>query len=221
MKKTNTMRVGVLLLALTLITSCFVGGTFAKYTTSATGTDRARVAYWGWDQAASINIDLFASDYNNVNTAGEVDGTSKLIAPGTSNSATFAFGYTNYKTNEIEAPEVAYTFTVTPTIAGDYDSLDSNKSFKWTLKKGEETATEYNTVADLLAAIKLLSGHESGSKDYEANQLPDAFTSADEVYTIGWKWEFDGNDVADTTMGNSQTLENVEFTLTITATQKD
>ena len=31
MKKNRTMRVAALLLALTLMTSCFVGGTFAKY----------------------------------------------------------------------------------------------------------------------------------------------------------------------------------------------
>ena len=37
MKKTGFMRAALLLLVLTLITSCFVGGTFAKYTTSATG----------------------------------------------------------------------------------------------------------------------------------------------------------------------------------------
>ena len=42
MKKTKLMRAALLLLVLTLITSCFVGGTFAKYTTSAEGSDTAR-----------------------------------------------------------------------------------------------------------------------------------------------------------------------------------
>lgn len=38
------MRAAVLMLALVLITSCFVGGTFAKYVTSGTGGDNAKVA---------------------------------------------------------------------------------------------------------------------------------------------------------------------------------
>ena len=43
-KKNWTLRAAVLMLALVLITSCFVGGTFAKYVTSGSGTDSARVA---------------------------------------------------------------------------------------------------------------------------------------------------------------------------------
>lgn len=221
MKKTKFMRAALLLLVLTLITSCFVGGTFAKYTTSTTGNDSARVAYWGFDQNASTTIDLFDGEYTNVKASGEVDGFSNVIAPGTEKSTTFAFGYTNYKTDTIKAPEVAYTFTVNPTITGDYDSLDANGSFKWTLAKGDAAATEYGTVAELLAAIKALSGDSTGTKTYNPGELPAAFTAADEVYTIGWKWAFDGNDTADTALGNSQTLENVTFSITITATQVD
>lgn len=48
-KKTGkTMRVAGLLLALVLVTSCFVGGTFAKYVTSGHGNDSARAAKWAW-----------------------------------------------------------------------------------------------------------------------------------------------------------------------------
>lgn len=48
MRKNRTMRLAALLLALTLITSCFVGGTFAKYTSTATGSDTATVAAWSF-----------------------------------------------------------------------------------------------------------------------------------------------------------------------------
>ena len=47
MKKNWTMRVALLIVALTLITSCFVGGTFAKYVTGASYEDTARVAKFG------------------------------------------------------------------------------------------------------------------------------------------------------------------------------
>lgn len=220
MKKSKTMRAGGLLLALTLITSCFVGGTFSKYTTSTAGSDNARVAYWGFDQDASTTIDLFDGTYDNVKSA---DGDN-VVAPGTSKTATFAFGYTGNTTENATAPEVAYTFKVTPDFKGSYSNLDSNTNFKWTLKKGSETATEYNTVADLVDALEALSGDASGTKKYNAGELPTAFTSADEIYTIGWKWEFYTSatqDETDTAMGNAQSLDNVELTLTISATQID
>lgn len=47
MKRNRWMRAGGLLVVLTLITSCFVGGTFAKYVTENEGMDTARVAKWG------------------------------------------------------------------------------------------------------------------------------------------------------------------------------
>ena len=127
------MRLASALLVLTLLTTCAISSTFAKYVTKAEGSDKARVAYWGFDQPAETTIDLFDGEYTNVKASGEVDGFSNVIAPGTSKSTTFAFGYTNYKTNEITAPEVAYTFTVTPDIKGDHDELDNNANFKWTL----------------------------------------------------------------------------------------
>ncbi len=221
MKKNKALRLASALLVLTLLTTCAISSTFAKYVTGTTGTDNARVAYWGFDQAAATTIDLFDGTYNNVTSSGEVDGFTNVIAPGTEKSATFAFGYTNYKTDQITAPEVAYTFTVDPTITGDFDELDANPGFKWTLKKGTAAANEYGTVNELLAAIKALSGDASGSKTYNPGQLPADFTAADEVYTVGWAWAFDGNDDKDTALGNAQTLENVTFAIAITATQVD
>ena len=46
-KNSKLMRASFVLLVLTLITSCFVGGTFAKYVSEGEGTDSARVAKWG------------------------------------------------------------------------------------------------------------------------------------------------------------------------------
>lgn len=46
-KKHWTLRAAGLLFALVLITSCFVGGTFAKYVTSKSASDSARVAKFG------------------------------------------------------------------------------------------------------------------------------------------------------------------------------
>ena len=227
MKKNKIMRLASALLVLTLMTTCAISSTFAKYTTSTTGSDKARVAYWGFDQGANTTLNLFSKTYDNV------VGAEKVVAPGTSGNSSFAFGYTNNDGKNITAPEVAYDLTVDVKTnpAADYKALDENKDFTWTLtKKKGETATTvgtYQTVADLTAALKNLSGDASGTKRYTAGQLPADFTSADETYTIGWNWAFEDNnktaaqDATDTDMGNAQTLDNVELTITITATQVD
>jgi len=231
MKKNVMMRAASALLVLVLLTTCVISGTFAKYTTGATGSDQARVAYWGFNQPAETTIDMFDGTYddNKVKTSGKVDGFSNVIAPGTSKTTDFAFGYTNYKTDKITAPEVAYKFTVKPEITGDYTKLDANPNFKWTLKApGAAAANEYGTVDELLAAVEALSGDASGTKTYAAGTLPDAFKSGNEQYTIGWKWDFEtagtgaaAQDAMDTEMGSAQALENVTFKITITATQID
>lgn len=214
-------------LALTLAVACVAGGVLAKYVTSSTGGDSARVAYWGFDQDATIDLQLFDGAYDNVQSSN----TDNVIAPGTSKTTSFAFGYTpksdtvNALTaGAIAAPEVAYTFAVDVDMAGDYDALDANENFHWTLQKGAEAAAEYATVDELLAALKALSGDASGSKVYQPGELPSAFTAADEIYTIGWEWEFSADedgDAADTLMGNAQDLDDVTFSITVSATQMD
>lgn len=218
--KNKALRLASCLLIAVLLTTCAVSGTFAKYVTGTTGTDKARVAYWGFDQKASLDFKLF--DYTDTNVVSAND--DKVIAPGTKASTTFSFGYTDNTAKSITAPEVAYELTVEVDKHNSVTTeLDNNSSFTWTLQKGNETAQTFQKLDDLIAAIKLLSGDASGKKKYEAGKLPDAFTSADEIYTIGWEWAFGtgANDTADTTLGNMADLENIELTITITATQVD
>lgn len=221
MKKNKIMRLASALLVLTLMTTCAISSTFAKYTTSTTGTDKARVAYWGFDQTANTTLNLFSETYDNVK------GGEKVVAPGTSQEETFGFKYVGNTAKTITAPEVGYKFTVNAVATGSYAKLDANKNFKWTLKSGAADAEEkeFDTVADLLNAIKALSGDASGSKDYKPGELPPAFGTADAnaECTIGWKWEFDANnnDVNDTAMGNAADLDNVKIDITVTATQND
>ena len=124
-KKRSSMMVRlVAVLAVTMMfTMCFVGGTFAKYTSSATGTDSATVAKWsfkvGETDIATTNtfaFDLFQTIKDSNGTDAEndmspVDGT--IIAPGTRGSfdivikndsqvnATYAIDYTVTNTNSI------------------------------------------------------------------------------------------------------------------------
>ncbi len=259
MKKNRIMRLASAMLVLTLVTTCAISNTFAKYTTKTEGSDSARVAYWGFSAPASTTIKLFDTSYNGGTSnstvtvksasADATEGQIKenVIAPGTANSTEFGFAYTGNAGKGIAAPEVAYTLKIDATATGSYSNLDSNPNFKWTLKSGKtgETETEYDTVAQLLAAIKKLSGAtgDDGIATYQPGALPEAFGTADSnaKCTVGWKWDFEtesnatvGQDVdgaaaktpeeqdtTDTNMGNATTLDNVAITITITATQID
>lgn len=89
MKKTKVMRLLSLLLVMTLISTCAISGTFAKYVTKAEGEDQARVAKWGI--VLTMKDDgFFKSEYETDDTKGytglsvKADNEDKLVAPGTS-----------------------------------------------------------------------------------------------------------------------------------------
>jgi len=232
MKKNKMMRLASALLVLVLLTTCAISGTFAKYTSSAAGEDIARVAYWGWGDNDFQIDNLFATAYieEEVNSAGAMDTTvTDIIAPGTTNSATFAFAYTNYQNDKITAPEVAYTFDISTAGSTCADDIQSNTNIQWKLDSGE-----WGTWAELMTAIELLDGAGDGATTYGPGALPAAF-APDTEHTISWQWifetpddagtdgvnEMDVQDGIDTAMGNKQLLDQVKIVINITATQID
>lgn len=107
MEKNRMMRLASALLILTLLTTCMISGTFAKYTTQATGEDTARVAKWG--VTVNVTSDLFATSYKDVDGSnGKVTvqstDTNKLVAPGTTGTG---LGVTSGGT-----PEVSYEMKI-------------------------------------------------------------------------------------------------------------
>ena len=212
MKKNTMMRVATVLMVAVLLTTCAISGTFAKYTTAATSEDSARVAYWGFDNTATIDIDdLFKNAYDST-----VQSTVDVIAPGTQNSATFQFTYNEANAT---APEVAYDFTVS--VDGSYcdTAIANNANIQWSLDGGA-----WGDWGTLLNNIKLLSGDASGTKQYAPGQLPTAFTTADNTHTVAWQWIFStdaSGDALDTGMGNAADLADVKLVITINATQVD
>lgn len=217
MKKNRAMRLAVLMLVLVMMTSCFVGGTFAKYTSSSTGTATARVAYWGFTAPAKMEIDMFDGEYTNTADVTTVDAknTDNVIAPGTSKEVTFGFAYTANTAKSITAPEVDYSFTVDATGTAS-DDIKNNTNIVWYLD-----GTKVANFDALLTAIEGLS------EDVEAGNLP----ANNGSHTVKWEWAFetkgtDGKadatqDAFDTVMGNKNTLDEVSIEITITATQVD
>lgn len=87
MKKNIAMRLASLVLMCTIVTSCFVSSTFAKYTSTVTGTGTARVAKWDVTvngQKETAEVDVFTHADANTMVTG-ADG-KKIIAPGTQGS---------------------------------------------------------------------------------------------------------------------------------------
>lgn len=82
-KRFNFGRLGALTLALTLITTCLMGGTLAKYTTTVTGTGSADVAKW------SFKVNKSNTEFQEIKLSDTVNYTNvkeKTIAPGTAGS---------------------------------------------------------------------------------------------------------------------------------------
>lgn len=214
MKKSKTMRVASGLLVLTLLSTCVVAGTFAKYTTEATGSDSARVAEWGLGTATVTMNDLFKNAYDSSDSA-TVKSTVDVMAPGTEGSA--QFGFTANK-----APEVAYTLTISTDGSVCADDIKKNSNIVWSLD-----GTAVGSWDQLLTSIQNLA-KEGTSNEYAPGVLPTAFKN-NAKHTVSWKWNFEdaaagkiaASDKTDTDMGNKQTPDTVTLKITVTATQKD
>jgi len=91
MKKNGIMRVFTLLLVLTLVSTCAISGTFAKYITKAEGADQARVAKWGivltmegdgmFKNEYEADDETFTGDQISASVKSSDD--AKVVAPGT------------------------------------------------------------------------------------------------------------------------------------------
>lgn len=185
MKRNKIFVLGLIAAFVAILSLTLVSGTWAKYTSTVTGTSKARVAKWAFsfdgtetkaDLTKNVTFNLFDSvDDENVKKAGE--GETTIIAPGTSGK--LAFNITNL--GEVTA-KATVTFTLTN---------DGNIPVEF-YKNGVKinpTAGVYN-----LGEITLdYAGKAGGSNTKDLG--------------VTWKWAFDGNDATDTTLGIGGTAE--------------
>lgn len=174
-------RIVGLLLVLCLISSSFVGVTFAKYTSTARSSDNAFVAKWSVEvedeqiavvPAATYTFDLFATTVNDTDGTSESDVKtgSSLIAPGTSGS--FELNIENL--SEVNAK---YTITFVETNAQDIPLQYSTDGTAW-----------YDSISELENSLKGSLAMETGAIGH----------------TIHWRWAFNDTDIA-VADGNSAT----------------
>ena len=193
MKKSKTMRIAVLMLALSLLTCCFVGSTFAKYTSTGTGTDSVTVADWeinvgGADIAMtdSVTFDLFNTINDTKDDNEETDVRTGMIAPGTKGS-----------------------FTLTVNNASDVNAQYKVTFEVYTLNEDdEEVAATFptNFVFDV-----------NGTKANTLTNVP--FTAiamdATQNVVVNWSWAYEttDGDAADTADGIANTTYYVRATI--------
>lgn len=244
LKNNRTMRAAVLLLALVLITSCFVGGTFAKYVTSGDALDYARVAKWGVTVTAHETGDIFAKEYAGIAGQGNTvvaGGEYKVIAPGTKkdNAALVTLS---------GKPEVAVNVTYSAdqfSLTGNWQSDDNGTFYcpliiKVTGKVGAAVKTETIECAkktsknEVEAAVK--AAVAACSATYEPNTDLSSTTVAGDGLKISWEWPFEETDnpgqtdEKDTYLGNQanktgadqhQYIPAIHIPVTATVTQID
>lgn len=228
MKKTGFMRAALLLLVLTLITSCFVGGTFAKYTTSASGTDTARVAKFGVQIRA--NGGTFAKEYatDDNTVAGTiaksvVSTRENVVAPGTRGDMA--------KMTLSGTPEVAVRVGYTARVTVSDWTVDGAFYCPITIKvKGEDEnlvicGLDYTDAGQFARAVE--NKIAAFSANYAAGtDLSNAGVTAPEV---SWEWVYEGNgthqnnqtDAKDTALGNAAAPATITLEIETTVTQID
>ena len=212
MKKNKFLRLASLMLMLCLITTCAISGTFAKYTTSVTSTDAAKVAKWG----VSFNIGTqLAGEYTrtaSLPTGVTMQytvkaGTGKVVAPGTSGDA-----YTFTATGE---PEVSYkaTFALNESTSKVIflnkvvnNSSDVYRPVALTVKMdGSPVGAAVYTVADLAAIIGKIDFYydvSAGKYFYTTDNsaLTPSYTDNGTdvpVLEVEWSWTFNVDATAD------------------------
>lgn len=187
MKKKWTIKLGILVLVLTLVTASLATGTFAKYLTTQTGTDTVTVAAWvakfGDDTAGTaetFDVDLFE-------TIDPVDSgvQPSLLAPGTQGSFDVAY--------DTSGTQVARNVTITIDTAA------------------LANLTQLKFYSDALCSEEIPNGNIIMNTDFGP-----AAEDGTGTKTVYWKWAFDGDDVADTADGIDASSFAITITFTAT-----
>ena len=224
------MRLASALLVAVLLTTCTISGTFAKYVTTASATDTARVAKWGVTVEATGN-DAFAPSYE-ADTAGvtsyavfsnaDLDHdsfTDDVLAPGTS-------GHLGKLTIKGK-PEVMVDVLVSTHL-----EIDGDWAGEWKIDADDDPATPDVEYCPIVFTV---NGVTYGTKDTNATNRYDTINELETYvelattklvdtipantdlagtydFDIYWEWPFEvgtpdaagiyTNDIKDTKLGN-------------------
>ena len=189
-------------LLVTMIALTLVSGTYAKYTSSASGTDSAVVAKWNIKAGAkgsetsitgsnaTVAFNLFDTINDTGNTADETDVADEKIAPGTAGS----FEMSIKNDSEVTARYgISYTLSASD-VPIEFSVDDGNT---WTTSLSNVAASDSTKIA----------------------------MNSSKTVTVMWRWAFTGDastnytssqtDETDTALGLSTPTVTVNATLTV------
>lgn len=244
-KKNVTLRTAAVLFALALITSCFVGGTFAKYVTDGKGSDKARVAKFG--VTVEANGTMFAEKYDTDKEAktvvssrvGVAEGDKdNVVAPGTSGKMV------SMKLSGQPEVDVHVNYAPTVTLSDNWKDKDNNFYCPLQIKvngimvDGHRFTDKQQFVDEI---VKAIVNHQKNNVVYKAGTDLSTDTVGDNALTISWAWPFEtatsddpspemaaaekaANNVKDTYLGDQAALNNaatIEISVVTTVTQVD
>lgn len=204
MKTNHAARLGALALALTLVSTCLMGGTLAKYVTEVTGTATATVAKWSFDAKngdKSIATQEYKIDLGDTTNRVAYEGTDikeGVIAPGTEGSFAIVV--------DAKGSEVGLNYTIRFTEANNIpDNLEfySNSTYEAS-SKIDNLFSDSNVGFD-------------GKIDASVNENDKSVTK-----NIYWKWPYATaeGDKVDTSAGSKDDGDRkMTFTITVTGTQ--
>lgn len=244
MKKNRFLKTAGALLILCLLTTCVIGTTFAKYITSGSTEDSARVARWGVQLELAANNELFENEYIGTDDKVTVRAATDVVAPGTKEKTAAVFSISG-------TPEVAVKITIDFTVNDDvflkggvgveYDdyttAVNTTDKFPltedyypvvFTLKQIEDAngTTDVTIATGNLEAIK--AALDAFNADTNKSYCPPN-TNLKATFKLTWVWAFDGNDKADTYLANQDPGDkladvyntNISFDIEITVVQVD
>ena len=236
------MRVASIMLVLVLLTSSVISGTFAKYVTTGSGTDSARVAKWGVTVAADYS-GLFNTQYATKEAWTGDDGVSvnasaDVVAPGTKGELA------DFVINGEPEVDVVVTYVADFEIGDnwmvDADNNDVNSGAAYVRDtfycpiiinvNGEEfNGLNYANAAEFETAVEAKIA--KATKKYNAGDALKNNVANDLAVT--WQWAFDSaseggigynNDAYDTQLGDAAvylTAPTVSLEVECTVTQID
>ena len=215
MKKNKSLRAAAILLALTLITTSIISGTFANYVTKGEGNGTARTAKWGI-KIAVTGDELFDNQYtgtdNAVTVSSQANPVDKVVAPGTQTKEGKGLHIVVNGTAET-------SFSLAVSMTGLQDVyLEKGKNYDDYTKFKEENGslvpdgTFTFSDADYYPVKYTLTDRKTNTKVVDAGSLTQVQTtlnaltrnyapgsSVDIDYMLTWAWEFNGTTNADGT----------------------
>ncbi len=208
------MRIASVLLVAVLLSTSVISGTFAKYTTTGTGSDTARVAKWGVTVTATGTT--FAKAYDTDDNSATVKSASeeKVVAPGTKG--------TMVATEMTGTPEVSVAISFEGKVTLN-NWIDSAGNFYCPLVitvagekfDGLQCSSAKELIDKIEAKIKGQGFTCHAGSDMENMVAP----------SVIWEWPFETqNDAKDTYLGNQAangTVPTISISLTTTVTQVD